>query len=68
MPNTSGPNYVDVIAAPQYQNGSDVNSFGSRRIKAGVDEVKATDINNLRDAIDIMFNHTHTYTDSVGSC
>lgn len=68
MPTTSSPNYVDVVPVPKYQNGSDVNTFGQRRVKAGVDEIKATDINGIRDALDILWDHSHEYQDSIGRC
>lgn len=68
MPETSQPNYSDVVSKPVWQNGSDVNTFGQRRVKPGVDEIKASDLNSLRDAIDLMWSHTHNYTDSVGRC
>lgn len=65
---TSGPNYIDVISRPSWSNGSQTSSTQQKRVVAGKDIVKAEDINNVREIIDIMFNHSHTYTDNIGSC
>ena len=45
-----------------------VNSINQKRVVAGVDEIKAVDINNIRDVLDLIYNHSHEYTDSKGSC
>ena len=68
MAETESPNYVSVIGKPIWSNGQETNATGQRRVVAQRDTVKAADINNIRDIIDIMFDHSHGYTDSVGSC
>ncbi len=68
MPTTGSPNYVEVISKPVWSNGSEINSINQKRVVAGVDEIKAVDINNLRDVLDLIYNHSHEYTDSIGSC
>lgn len=68
MPQTGTPNYTHVQSRPVWSNGSDQSSFGSKRIKANQDLILAVDVNNLRDVVDVMFNHVHEYHDSVGSC
>ena len=68
MPETESPNYISVIGKPIWSNGQETNAMGQRRVVAQRDTVKAADINNIRDIIDIMFDHSHGYTDSVGSC
>ena len=68
MPESDSPNYVSVIRKPIWSNGQETTATGQRRVVAQRDTVKASDINNIRDIIDIMFDHSHAYTDSVGSC
>ena len=68
MPTTESPNYVDVALRPLWSNGSEINSINQKRVVAGVDEIKAVDINNLRDVLDLIYDHSHEYTDSIGSC
>lgn len=68
MPTTGSPNYVEVVSKPVWSNGSEINSISQKRVVAGVDEIKAVDINNLRDVLDLIYNHSHEYYDSVGSC
>ncbi len=68
MPTTESPNYVDVVSRPIWSNGSEINSINQKRVVAGVDEIKAVDINNIRDVLDLIYNHSHEYTDSKGSC
>lgn len=68
MAQSSPPNYVEVQSRPVWSNGSDVSTFGSKRIKPNEDIIMAVDINNLRDSLDVVYNHTHDYTDSIGSC
>ena len=68
MPETGGPSYIEAISRPSWSNGSQTSATQQKRVVAGKDVVKAEDINNLREIIDITFNHSHFYTDSVGSC
>lgn len=68
MATTSEPNYTEVVSRPSWSSGSETNATQQRRVVAGKDFVKAEDINNLREIVDITFNHTHYYTDSIGSC
>lgn len=68
MPVTSPPNYTEVLAKPQWNNGSSINEYGQRRVVSGQDMIKAEDINALRGAIDMMYSHVHDYTDERGGC
>lgn len=68
MPSTSPPTYTDVVSRPVWTNGKGRTMYGQVRVVPGKDIILAEDINNLREAIDIMFNHVHDYTDSIGSC
>lgn len=71
MPQTDSPNYVYRLQSPIWPPSKDPssrNAFGSPEVKAGLDEIKASDINSLRLIIDLMYNHTHEYQDSIGSC
>lgn len=68
MAETDSPNYKYAIPKPIWSNGQETNAGGQRRVVAQKDEIKATDINNLRDIIDIMFDHSHSYTDEKGGC
>lgn len=68
MPVTSPPNYIEVLAKPQWNNGSSVNEYGQRRVVSGQDMIKAEDINALRGAIDMMYSHVHDYNDEKGGC
>lgn len=68
MPESYSPNYISVLRKPIWSNGQETNAMGHRRVVAQKDTVKAADINNIRDIIDIMFDHSHEYTDSIGSC
>ena len=67
MPTTGPPNYTYVVSNIVFTNGSTVSGTGGRRVNIK-DEIKAGDINSLREAIELMFNHEHEYTDSIGSC
>ena len=67
MPITRPPNYTYVVSNIVFTNGSTVSGTGGRRVNIK-DEIKAGDINSLREAIELMFNHEHSYTDSIGSC
>lgn len=67
---TSGPNYIEGLPRPQWgisESGS-MNSLGQPLVTAGKDVIRADHINGLRLIIDLMYNHSHTYEDSVGSC
>ena len=66
MAETDVPNYTYVITKPIWSNGSETSATQQRRVVADKDVIKAADINNLREIIDITFNHTHSYTDAVG--
>lgn len=68
MPTTESPNYISVGLKPIWSNGSEINGINQKRVVAGVDEIKAVDINNIRDVLDLIYNHSHEYTDSIGSC
>ena len=68
MPTTGSPNYIEVVWRPVWSNGSEINGINQKRVVAGVDEIKAVDINNIRDVLDLIYNHSHEYTDSIGSC
>ena len=67
MATTGPPNYTYVVSNIVFTNGSTVSGTGGRRVNIK-DEIKAGDINSLREAIELMFKHEHDYTDSVGSC
>ena len=67
MPITRPPNYTYVVSNIVFTNGSTVSGTGGRRVNIK-DEIKASDINSLREAIELMFDHEHEYTDSIGSC
>lgn len=67
MPTTSNPNYSDVFTRPNFPNGSSTAGTGGRRVTTK-DPIKAEDINTLREVVEIMFHHSHTYQDSTGSC
>ena len=64
---TGPPNYTYVVSNIVFTNGSTVSGTGGRRVNIK-DEIKAGDINSLREAIELMFNHEHEYTDNTGSC
>ena len=68
MPTTNSPNYMEVASKPIWSNGSEINGINQKRVVSGVDEIKAVDINNIRDVLDLIYNHSHEYTDSIGSC
>jgi hypothetical protein len=40
--------------------------FQGKRILPTKDKIKAKDINELRDQIELLIGHTHEYTDSSG--
>lgn len=67
MATTEGPGYTDVVSNIVFSNGSSISAIGGRRVTVK-DEIKAEDINSLREAIDLMFNHSHEYQDDIGSC
>ncbi len=67
MATTGPPNYTYVVSNIVFTNGSTVSGTGGRRVNIK-DEIKAGDINSLREALELMFKHDHDYTDSVGSC
>lgn len=67
MPDTGPPNYTSVVSNIVFSNGNIVSGTGGRRVAKG-DEIKAQDINSLREAVELMFNHDHPYTDSTSSC
>ena len=67
MATTGPPNHTYVVSNIVFTNGSTVSGTGGRRVNIK-DEIKAGDINSLREAIELMFNHEHSYTDSIGSC
>lgn len=67
MATTGPPNYTYVVSNIVFTNGSTVSGTGGRRVTIR-DEIKSQDINSLREAIELMFNHEHAYTDSIGSC
>ena len=67
MATTGPPNYTYVVSNIVFTNGSTVSGTGGRRVNIK-DEIKAGDINSLREAIELMFKHEHDYTDSIGSC
>lgn len=69
MPTTSGPNYVSVLSRPQWgvsESGS-VNAIGQPMVTTR-DIIRADHINALRLIIDLMYNHSHEYTDNIGRC
>lgn len=68
MPTTSSPNYTEILPRPIWANGRQVDSMGQKRVVTGQDVIKAEDINNLREIVNIMYSHSHEYTDSKGSC
>ncbi len=67
MSTTGPPNYTYVVSNIVFTNGSTVSGTGGRRVNTK-DEIKAGDINSLREALELMFKHDHDYHDSVGSC
>lgn len=69
MATTDEPNYVSVLAKPQWgtsESGTQ-NALGQPLVSKG-DMIRAEHVNGLRLIVDLIYNHTHTYTDSVGSC
>lgn len=71
MPTTSGPNYVEQLPKPNWGPVSDphkINALGQPMVSSGVDLIRAEHVNGLRLIVDLIYNHTHEYTDSVGSC
>ena len=69
MPETSAPLYVEGgVALPSWSNGSDRSAYNTRRVRALKDEMKAEDINQLREFVELFYAHSHYYTDSIGSC
>lgn len=67
MPQTDTPD-LGIVNKPTWQNGSSIDGFFNNRRVTTKDDVKAVDINELRQWMEIMAQHTHSYTDSVGSC
>lgn len=67
MPNTGPPDYTYVVNKIYFSNGAETSGTGGRRV-TNRDEIKAQDINSLREAVDLMFNHEHSYTDEKGGC
>ena len=64
MPNTSTPVGGQAIS---WSSGSNTGgAANTRRVATGVDQIKANDINQLRDILETLYNHYHTYTDRVG--
>lgn len=68
MATTSTPTYTEIISKPVWQNGQGTTMYGQTRVVPGKDIIMAEDINNLREAVDVMFSHVHEYTDNVGGC
>lgn len=69
MPETTPPLYVEGgVSRPQWSNGSGFSAYNTRRIVARKDAIKAEDMNQLREFVELFYEHTHNYTDSVGSC
>lgn len=69
MPTTSEPSYRSVLAKPQWgtsESGTQ-NSIGQPLVSKG-DVIRAEHINGLRLIVDLMYTHTHDYSDSIGSC
>lgn len=64
---TGPPDYTSVVNKIYFSNGEETSGTGGRRV-TNRDEIKAQDINSLREAIELMFNHEHSYTDDIGSC
>ena len=67
MPKSSPPDYTYVVNKIYFSNGEETSGTGGRRV-TNRDEIKAQDINSLREAIELMFNHEHDYVDDIGSC
>ena len=69
MATTGEPNYRAILAKPQWgtsESGTQ-NSIGQPLVSRG-DVIRAEHINGLRLIVDMMYSHTHEFTDSIGSC
>ena len=67
MPTTSEPDIAVIFRdkGPNWSNGSDTGGqYSSKRIKRLVDQINASDVNELRDVIDLLITHTHQHEDS----
>lgn len=69
MPDTGKPKVSssEVQGAALWQYGSETDTDTKlNRVVPTIDKIKARDINELRDQIEKLYNHKHTYTDNVG--
>ena len=66
MAETNEPGIAEAFPSGiPWNNGSDNGGpYGTKRIRPKVDRMRATDINQLRDAIEGLMYHTHEYVDS----
>ena len=67
MPRTEPPDF-GIVDKPTWQNGSAIDGFFNNRRVTSKDDVKGVDINELRQWMELLAQHEHSYTDSVGKC
>ena len=67
MPTTKAPN-LSPVKQPSWQNGTNIDGFFGLKRVTSKDEIKYTDVNELRQWIELLATHTHEYVDYVGGC
>lgn len=69
MPETSKPVGFSI---PQWTTGSSslmrTDGAGSVKRVSTNDDIRINDINDVRTFLEALSEHTHGYTDSIGSC
>lgn len=57
----------DRVRSSPWNSGSATGGpFLGKRIVPTVDKIRAQDINDLRDQLELLIGHTHEYTDNAG--
>lgn len=70
MPETGTPRPSDHSEIKYSWRRSETGETGGRymmpRVRAGYDKIRAVDINELRQELEVLMGHTHDYTDDAG--